>query len=185
LNSSKRICTFLFAFRLLIFSLIFLPLLASGQAQTETIEVNLQAQSHDFPHYWERMFGSGRAVLSLRDQYRRDLSDVKGATDFEYIRFHAIFHDEIGLYNEDAAGQVSYNFSYVDQIYDGLLANHVRPFVELSFMPQKLAAEPILHAFWYKPNVSPPKDYEKWNDMIAHFARHLIDRYGIEEVSRW
>src|ERR1700722_10355470 len=40
-------------------------------------------------------------------------------------------------------------------------------------------------AFWYKPNFSPPKDYEKWNDMIAHFARHLIDRYGIEEVSHW
>jgi xylan 1,4-beta-xylosidase len=184
-NSSKRTSAFFFISCLFVFSLILLPRIASGQTQTETIEVNLQAQSHGFPHYWERMFGSGRAVLSLRDQYRRDLSEVEAATGFEYVRFHAIFHDEIGLYNEDAAGQVSYNFSYVDQIYDSLLANHVRPFVELSFMPQKLAAEPILHPFWYKPNVSPPKDYDKWDDMIAHFARHLIDRYGIEEVSQW
>jgi xylan 1,4-beta-xylosidase len=184
-NSSKRTCSYFFVSCLFIFSLIFLPQIASGQTQNETIDVNLQAQSHDFPHYWERMFGSGRAVLSLRDQYRRDLSEVEGATGFEYVRFHAIFHDEVGLYNEDAAGQVSYNFSYVDQIYDGLLANHVRPFVELSFMPQKLAAEPILQSFWYKPNVSPPKDYEKWDDLIAHFARHLIERYGIEEVSQW
>jgi xylan 1,4-beta-xylosidase len=52
-------------------------------------------------------------------------------------------------------------------------------------MPQKLAAEPILHSFWYKPNISPPKDYDKWDDMIDHFARHLIERYGIEEVSQW
>ena len=131
------------------------------------------------------MFGSGRAILSLRDSYRRDLREVKEATDFRYIRFHAIFHDEVGVYDEDADGRPIYNFSYVDQIYDSLLENHVRPFVELGFMPVKLAAKPIFQSFWYKPNVSPPKDWDKWNDLISHFARHLIDRYGIEEVSQW
>ena len=165
--------------------LIFQTGIARGQVQEEKIEVNLQAASHPFPHYWEKMFGSGRAILSLRDSYRRDLREVEEATGFEYIRFHAIFHDEVGLYDEDSEGKPVYNFSYVDQIYDGLLENHVRPFVELSFMPGKLAAEPILHSFWYKPNVSPPKDWNKWDDLIAHFARHLIERYGIEEVSQW
>ncbi len=155
------------------------------QAQDETIRVNLQAPSHPFPHYWEQMFGSGRAILSLRDSYRRDLREVKDATGFGYIRFHAIFHDEVGLYDEDSEGSPVYNFSYIDQIYDGLLENHVRPFVELSFMPSKLAAQPILQSFWYKPNVSPPKDWDKWGDLISHFARHLIERYGITEVSQW
>ena len=159
--------------------------MAWGQVREEKIDVNLQAPSHPFPHYWEKMFGSGRAILSLRDSYRRDLREVKDATGFEYIRFHAIFHDEVGLYDEDSDGKPVYNFSYIDQIYDGLLENHVRPFVELSFMPRKLAAEPALHAFWYKPNVSPPKDWNKWGDLISHFARHLIERYGIDEVSQW
>jgi xylan 1,4-beta-xylosidase len=169
---------------LLIF-LIFQPGMAWGQVRDEKIEVNLQAPSHPFPHYWERMFGSGRAILSLRDSYRRDLREVENATGFEFMRFHAIFHDEVGLYDEDSEGKPVYNFSYVDQIYDGLLENHVRPFVELSFMPRKLAAEPALHSFWYKPNVSPPKDWDKWDGLISHFARHLIERYGIEEVSQW
>jgi xylan 1,4-beta-xylosidase len=181
----KRTGALFYILQIFIFSIAGLPRMAFAQAQTEKIEVNLAAPSHDFPHYWERMFGSGRAVLSLRDQYRRDLREVKDATGFDYARFHAIFHDEVGLYNEDADGKVFYNFSYIDQIYDGLLATHVRPFVELSFMPQKLAAEPLLHSFWYKPNISPPKDYAKWDDMISHFARHLIERYGIEEVSQW
>ena len=101
------------------------------------------------------------------------------------MRFHAIFHDEVGVYDEDKQGNPVYNFSYVDQIYDGLLANGVQPFVELSFMPYKLAARPDLQAFWYKPNVSPPKDYAKWDDMITQFAKHLVDRYGIDEVSQW
>lgn len=181
----KRKAAFPALSSILFLLLIFQPGMASGQVREEKIEVNLQAPSHPFPHYWEKMFGSGRAILSLRDSYRRDLREVEEATGFEYIRFHAIFHDEVGLYDEDSDGKPVYNFSYVDQIYDGLLANHVRPFVELSFMPGKLAAEPILHSFWYKPNVSPPKDWNKWDDLIAHFARHLIERYGIEEVSQW
>ena len=152
---------------------------------TETIIVDAHAVSHAFPHYWERMFGSGRASLSLRESYRRDLRTVKDATGFEYIRFHAIFHDELGLYDEDLEGQPIYNFSYIDQIYDGLLENGVRPFVELSFMPRKLAAAQVLQSFWYQPVVSPPKDWNKWRDLVSHFAQHLVDRYGIDEVSQW
>ena len=58
-----------------------------------------------FPHFWEQTFGSGRAILSLRDSYRRDLRMMKAATDIHYVRFHAIFHDEVGVYNEDAQGR--------------------------------------------------------------------------------
>ena len=157
----------------------------AASVSTEIIEVDPSAPSHPFPHFWEQMFGSGRAILSLRDAYRQDLREVKQATGFEYIRFHGIFDDETGLYNEDANGNPVYNFSYIDQIYDGLLANGVRPFVEMSFMPKKLAAQQTLHVFWYHPVVSPPKDYEKWGDFISHFAQHLVDRYGIDEVSQW
>jgi xylan 1,4-beta-xylosidase len=160
--------------------------LTAALAQTpETILIDPSAAAHPCPHFWEEMFGSGRAVLTLRDSYRRDLREVKQITDFKYVRFHAIFHDEVGIYDEDDKGQPKYNFSYVDQIYDNLLANGVRPFVELSFMPKKLAAKEMLHAFWYKPNVSPPKDYAKWDDMITQFTKHLVDRYGVQEVSQW
>ena len=79
-----------------------------------------------------------------------------------------------------------YNFSYVDQIYDGLLENGVRPFVELSFMPTKMAADPKLHQpFWYQPVVSPPKDYALWDAMIRALAQHAVDRYGLDEVATW
>jgi len=157
---------------------------ASAQAP-DVVVVDASAPTHAFPHFWEHMFGSGRAVLSLRDSYRRDLREVKQVTDFRYVRFHAVFHDEMGLYDEDEGGRAAYNFSYLDQSYDGLLANGVRPFVELSFMPKKLASADISQAFWYKPNPSPPKDYAKWDELITQFARHLIERYGIDEVSQW
>ena len=157
----------------------------SGSENSEVIVVDASGPTHPFPHFWEEMFGSGRAILSLRESYRNDLRSVKQITGFQYVRFHAIFHDEVGVYDEDAKGNPVYNFSYVDQIYDGLLENGVRPFVELSFMPKKLAAKDALHAFWYKQNVSPPKDYGKWDDMIVQFTRHLVERYGVAEVSQW
>jgi len=151
----------------------------------EVIVIDAKAPSHPFPHFWETMFGSGRAVLSLRESYRDDLRAVKQITGFKYVRFHGIFHDELGVYSEDSQGRPVYNFSYVDQIYDGLLANDIRPFVELSFMPNQLAASNTLHSFWYKPNVSPPKDWDRWSDLIAAFVQHLVSRYGIDEVSQW
>src|SRR5277367_1404240 len=158
---------------------------ATQSVTPETVTIDARAAAKPFPHFWEQMFGSGRAVLSMRESYREDLRQVKKITDFKYVRFHAIFHDEVGVYTEDRQGNPVYNFDYVDQIYDGLLANGVKPFVELSFMPKLLAARLDYHPFWYKPIVSPPADYAKWNALIRAFAQHLVDRYGIDEVSNW
>jgi len=167
-------------------TLLPVALQAQSNPETETVEIDTGARTHPFPHFWEKMFGSGRAILSLRDGYRNDLRETKRITGFEYVRFHAIFHDEAGLYDEDKEGRAVYNYSYVDQIYDGLLQNHVRPFIELSFMPKKLTSDPnALHAFWYKQNVAPPKDWDKWEQLIETFTRHLVERYGIDEVAQW
>ncbi|MGA2778193.1 MAG: glycosyl hydrolase [Steroidobacteraceae bacterium] len=158
----------------------------AGTANRVELTVRAGESGSPFPHYWENMFGSGRAVLALRDSYRRDLRFVKAATGFQYVRFHGILNDEVGFYDVDKKGRPVFNFSYVDQIYDGLLADGVRPYIELSFMPQKLARDPKqLFSFWYKPNISPPRAYARWDAMIDAFVRHLVERYGIDEVSTW
>jgi len=172
----KRFCGALF------FSAVSLCAFAQASAP---IDIDAHAASTPFPHFWEKAFGSGRAILSLRESYRNDVRELKKVADFQYVRFHAIFHDEVGVYDEDEKGNAVYNFSYVDQIYDGLLANGVRPFVEISFMPKKLALGQDVHPFWYKQIVSPPKDYVKWDGLIRAFGEHLVERYGIDEVSQW
>jgi xylan 1,4-beta-xylosidase len=157
----------------------------SAQPSPEEVVIDAHAPGRPFPHFWEQTFGSGRAILALRESYRNDLREVKKVTDLRYVRFHAILHDEVGVYDEDEHGNPIYNFSYVDQIYDGLLNNGARPFVEISFMPKRLALRQDVHAFWYKQIVSPPKDYGKWDDLMRAFAQHLVDRYGIDEVAEW
>src|SRR5258708_4521057 len=103
------------------------------------ITIDASARARPFPHFWELMMGSERAAVSLRESYRNDLEQVKQTTALRYVRFHAVFHDELGVYRENKDGTPKYNFQYIDQIYDGLLAYGVRPFVELSFMPGQLA----------------------------------------------
>ena len=164
-----------------IWILLLLAAASCARGAEENITIDTDAPGRAFPHFWERSFGSGRAILSLRESFRNDLRAVKAATGFEFVRFHAIFHDEVGVYNDGS----HFNFSYVDQIYDGLLENHVRPFVELSFMPKDLAANPTPHPFWYKPYPSPPKDIAKWVTMVTAFTKHLIERYGAPEVELW
>ncbi|HET7299415.1 MAG TPA: glycosyl hydrolase family 39 [Oleiagrimonas sp.] len=167
--------------------------LAAFQANAATttvkpvrVQVDAQAQGTPFPHFWEKMFGSGHALLALRDGYRRDLGMVKRATDFTYVRAHGILDGEVGVFHLDKQGKPVYNFSYVDQIYDGLLARGVKPFVELSFMPPDLDSKPdAAKPFFYHFRASPPKSYALWDGLIEAFAKHLIDRYGIHEVSSW
>ncbi len=162
------------------------PSFSQAPATPSVIQIDLGGAAHALPHFWERMFGSERAIVTLRESWRNDLRSVKRITGFEYVRFHAIFHDEMGVYTEEESGKPVFNFSYVDQVYDGLLENGVKPYVELSFMPRALSSQPTTsHAFFYKQNVAPPKDYGKWDALMAAFVGHLVERYGIEEVSQW
>ena len=171
---------------LLACSLLTLSAAPLAAQSAETVTIDARATATPFPHFWESMFGSGRAALALRESYRNDLHAVHEATGVRYVRFHGILHDELGVYTEDEHGTPIHNFTYVDQIYDSLLKNGVKPVVEISFMPKKLAFNPdALHPFWYKQNVSPPKSMKLWDDLITDLARHLVSRYGIEEVASW
>ena len=91
--------------------LTWLVLLACGpsfaQPAPEVIRVDASAPSRPFPHFWEQMFGSGRANLTMRESWRQDLHAAKAITDFRYVRFHDIFHDHNGVYSEGADGKAS------------------------------------------------------------------------------
>src|SRR2546423_13708007 len=103
-----------------------------AQVGEERIAVDAAAPTRPFPHFWERMFGSGRALLTLRESYRQDLRAVRGVTAGAYIRFPGILHDEPGGDTEAPPGGPRYNLSYVGQVDDGLLAHGGRPPVRLS-----------------------------------------------------
>jgi xylan 1,4-beta-xylosidase len=175
----------------LIRSLLFYSLLpvlvwaAPDPAPPQIITVPTRGPSQPFPHTWETVMGSERAITSLRESYRHDLRQTQAQTGLRYVRFHGIFNDDVGIYTVNEEGVEGFNFTYVDQIYDGLIENGIKPFVELSFMPSAIASRLQYHPFWYKPIIAPPKTWEHWDRLITEFARHLIERYGEKEVASW
>ena len=145
------------------------------------ISVDTDRTSGSLPHFWEKAAGSDRTVVGLREQWRQDLIRVQKETGIQSVRCHGLFDDEMGI---AAAGAGDFNFLYVDQIYDFMLDRGVRPFVELSFMPEAFASS-ANRIFAYKGNVSPPRNWKDWYDMIQSFASHCVQRYGLAEVRGW
>src|SRR6185437_12720773 len=121
--------------------------------------------------------GAGRANEGLRADWQEQLALTQREIGFRYIRFHGLLDDDMGVYKEDAAGNPRYNFQYIDALYDALLSMHIRPFVELSFMPTALASGNKT-VFWYKGNITPPKDMNKWKGLIRALMTHWKERYG-------
>ena len=130
------------------------------------------------------MSGLDRAAEGLRADWQRDLALVHRECGFKYVRFHGLLQDEMGVYSENAHGQPVYNFQYIDALYDAILNTGMKPFVELGFMPQALASG-TKTIFWWKGNVTPPKDYDKWENLIRALVQHWTDRYGTQEVKQW
>jgi len=134
--------------------------------------------------FFKEVVGAGRAAEGLRADWQRDLALVHRECGFKYIRFHGLLQDEMGVYSEDKQGNPIYNFQYVDALYDAVLEIGMKPFVELGFMPSALASG-SKSIFWWKGNVTPPKDYAKWEQLIRALVEHWTARYGIAEVRQW
>lgn len=150
-------------------------------------EIDLN-QSIPFNNNVTYCVGTGRMGLALHKEYWDQLSFVQKKIGFSYIRGHGLFCDDMAIYQEyekeDGNVAVEYNFTYLDRVIDSYLGLHIRPFLELGFMPEKLASGTQTQFYW-KGNVTPPKEYDRWCELVQATLTHLISRYGEKEVLSW
>ena len=151
------------------------------------------------PHkkHWQFCVGSPHALMALRTDYTEQLRFIHDTLGIQRVRFHGIFCDDMRTFNDlsmqtpvpGAEAFTEYNFNAFGVAYDNVLSAGMKPLVELSFMPEKLALKeegrPLKGGFFYKPNIVPPKDYDAWRDYLQAFLRFLIRRYGQEEIRTW
>ena len=100
-----------------------------------------------------------------------------------------------GAYTEDEQGNPVYDWTIVDRIFDTYLANGVKPYAEIGFMPEALSTKPQPYQHRWTPKAKydeiytgwayPPKDYEKWGEFIYQWVRHCVEKYGSDEVATW
>lgn len=172
--------------RIFLFVLLFVCFqnVRAGNASERVIDADFHQVKGALPLMFNECVGAGRANEGLRADWQQQLAYVRQSCGFRYIRMHGLLTDDMGVYKEDEKGNPEYNFQYIDVLYDFLQSIGMKPFVELGFMPSALASGNKT-IFWWRGNVTPPKDYDKWADLITHLVRHFTERYGTEEVKTW
>jgi xylan 1,4-beta-xylosidase len=152
-----------------------------------------------------RWFGydeSNYTTMKYGKELLRELHDLSPVP--VYIRAHHLFTSGNGVpelkwsssnvFTLDANGKPVYDFTITDQTFDSYKSAGVRPMVELGFMPKDLASEvPGITEYqlhYPKPTMggsvnNPPKDYKMWGELVQEYVEHLVERYGIAEVSTW
>jgi xylan 1,4-beta-xylosidase len=155
---------------------------ATGAAAPRQIVLDLGQATRPLDRFFDFSVGSDYPGTLIRPDSQAQLATTRRELGFRYVRFHAIFHDVLGTVRI-VDGRPVYDWSRIDQLYDGLRAKGLRPFVELSFTPQAMASSGQT-IFWWKGNTSHPNP-GPWRDLVEAFARHLESRYGAAEVRRW
>ncbi|WPV01730.1 cellulase family glycosylhydrolase [Mucilaginibacter sp. cycad4] len=148
------------------------------------INIDFKKEKGSFNTSFNLCVGAGRANEGLRADWQQQLAVVRKECGFKYIRMHGLLTDDMAVYREDRNGNPEYNYQYVDALYDYILSIGMKPFVELGFMPGALASGSKT-IFWWRGNVTPPKDYKKWEDLIRNLTQHFTERYGTDEVKKW
>ncbi|MCA9130187.1 MAG: hypothetical protein KDB22_24030 [Planctomycetales bacterium] len=170
-----------------------------------SIEVNAASEEGDLRRIW-RYFGADEPNYAYMKDGRKLLNQLgQLAPDDVYFRTHNLMTSGPGapalkwgstnLYSEDVDGNSVYDYRIVDLIFDTYRENKVRPYVQLGFMPKALSTHPEPYQHQWRPGMPyeevytgwayPPKDYEKWSELVYRWVEHCVERYGREEVEAW
>jgi xylan 1,4-beta-xylosidase len=182
---------------------LFAAALCAGQRPSPPVNIQVHADQPDgpLPPIWN-YFGYDEPNYTYAPNGKQLLGELAALSPVPvHIRVHNLLTSGDGsaslkwgstnVYTEDARGNPVYSWTILDRIFDTYLALHIKPLVQIGFMPEALSThpEPYRHNF---PQGSiftgwayPPKDYQKWADVVFHFAAHLRDRYGETETKTW
>lgn len=152
-------------------------------AQTaRTIDLDVRRAGAPMDQSFRLSVGSDYAGTLIRPDSMAQLDTAVKELGFRYVRFHAIFHDDLRTVRVEN-GRTIYDWTKLDQLIDGLLARRIKPFVELGFTPQAMATSQQTIFYW-KGNTSHPEP-RAWAALVDAFVRHVRQRYGAAEVRSW
>jgi xylan 1,4-beta-xylosidase len=175
-----------------------------GQPFPVNVTVDASKPAGDLIPIW-RFFGADEPNYAYMKDGKKLLGELGHLGGGQvYFRCHHLLTSGDGsyalkwgstsAYKEDANGTPVYDWTINDRIFDTYLANGVKPYVQLGFMPEALSTHP--QNYPHNPPVNqrapveggqsyPPKDYGKWGELAYQWAKHCVEKYGAAEVRQW
>jgi xylan 1,4-beta-xylosidase len=163
------------------------------------VQVDANAPGKTLRHVWP-FFGFDECNFAYTENAKelmKTLSSLNRGT--AYLRCHFLLNTGDGTpamkwgstnaYTEDAAGNVIYDWKIMDKIFDAMIDSNCQPLVEIGFMPKALSVKPEPYQHKYPPDMwagwaYPPKDYDKWAELIRKWAQHSEERYS-QKIDNW
>jgi xylan 1,4-beta-xylosidase len=191
--------------KLVLFTLS-LAVVCRVHAQTPaTIDVDLKQTIAPMKPIWA-WFGYDEPNYTYMKDGRKLLSEIAALSPVPvHVRAHSLMSSGDGtpalkwgstnIYTEDAKGNPVYNYHIVDSIFDTYVKRGMKPLAQIGFMPEALSTHPEPYKHDWKPGLPysriitgwayPPKDYNKWRDLVYNWVKHCVSRYGQKEVESW
>ncbi len=174
-----------------------------SQHSSATVNIRVHADQTDgtTPPVW-RFVGYDEPNYTYTPNGKKLLAELSALSPVPvYVRVHNLLTTGDGsaslkwgstdVYKEDDAGNPVYSWTILDEIFDTFRATGVKPLVEIGFMPEALSTHPqpyrhnFPHGELFTGWAYPPRDYQKWSELVFQFVRHLRERYGDAEVKTW
>jgi xylan 1,4-beta-xylosidase len=186
--------------------LLFALLLSSSAfAQTASINVDLKKETGEMKPVWA-WFGYDEPNYTYMKDGKKLLTEISKLSPVPvYVRAHSLLVTGDGTpalkwgstnaYTEDANGNPIYNWKIIDSIFDTYIQRGMKPLAQIGFMPEALSTNPVPYKHDWKPGdpyttiisgwAYPPKDYNKWAELVFQWVKHSVERYGTKEVESW
>ncbi len=192
---------------LVITHFLLLPISSSAQnaAEPAVISIDLNNTNGPFKPIWA-WFGYDEPNYTYMKDGRKLLSELSALSPTPvYVRAHSLLCTGDGTaalkwgstnaYTEDANGNPVYNWRIIDSIFDTYVQRGIKPLAQIGFMPEALSTHPQPYKHDWKPGepyskiftgwAYPPKDYNKWRNLVYEWVKHSVERYGQKEVESW
>jgi xylan 1,4-beta-xylosidase len=181
------------------------PSPCSAQQESRVdIRVRFNQPEGSLQHVWD-YFGYDEPNYTYASNGKSLLRELAAVDSLPtYVRVHNLFTSGDGsaslkwgstnVYTEGASGHPVYSWTILDHIFDTFHEAGIKPLVEIGFMPEALSVHPEPYRHRFPDNSGggiftgwayPPKDYQKWSDLVFQFVQHLRQRYGDAEVKTW
>ncbi len=184
-----------------------LPALVFSQPDKKVVEVkvNFDKPVGDMYPMWA-WFGYDEPNYTYMKDGTKLLTEISQLSPVPvFVRAHSLMVTGDGvaalkwgstnMYTEDAAGNPIYSWNIVDSIFDTYIKRGMKPLAQIGFMPEALSSRPVPYRHYWKPGdkytdiitgwAYPPKDYNKWRELVYQWVKHCVERYGKAEVESW
>lgn len=182
-----------------------IPLFAAEPTAPVRLTVDARTMQGPMTPIWA-WFGYDEPNYTTAPKGKKLLSEIAGLSPVPvYVRAHNLMSSGDGsyalkwgstnMYTEDKDGKPVYDWKIVDAIFDTYIERKMKPLAQIGFMPEALSQRPQPYQHRWKPGMpyqeimtgwaTPPKDYDKWAELIYQWVRHSVERYGQKEVESW